>query len=45
MTETITEADLHPRPQLRRDRWIDLCGSWGFAFDDEDCGLSKRWFE
>jgi hypothetical protein len=45
MTETTTEADLHPRPQLRRDRWIDLCGSWGFAFDDEDCGLSGRWFE
>src|SRR5215207_1743241 len=23
MTETITEADLHPRPQLRRDRWFE----------------------
>jgi hypothetical protein len=45
MTETTSPADLHPRPQLRRERWIDLCGGWGFAFDDEDRGLAKRWFE
>lgn len=38
-------ADLHPRPQLRRERWIDLCGPWRFAFDDEDRGVSERWFE
>ena len=45
MTETTTTADLHPRPQLRRERWIDLCGAWGFAFDDEDRGLGERWFD
>ena len=45
MTETITAAELHPRPQLRRERWIDLCGRWGFAFDDADEGLAERWFE
>jgi hypothetical protein len=45
MTEMITPADLHPRPQLRRERWIDLCGQWGFAFDDADEGLAERWFE
>ena len=28
-------AALHPRPQLRRENWTDLCGSWGFAFDEE----------
>jgi beta-galactosidase/beta-glucuronidase len=39
------QADVHPRPQLRRERWIDLCGAWGFAFDDEGRGLSDRWFE
>lgn len=37
--------DIHPRPQLRRQRWVDLCGAWGFAFDDEDRGLAERWFE
>jgi len=45
MTETTTTPDLHPRPQLRRERWIDLCGAWGFAFDDEDRGLGERWFD
>ncbi|MGO4525949.1 glycoside hydrolase family 2 protein [Microvirga sp. 2MCAF35] len=45
MTETIAPADLHPSPQLRRERWIDLCGPWGFAFDDADEGLAERWFE
>ncbi len=45
MAETISPPDLHPRPQLRRDRWIDLCGAWGFAFDDEDIGLAERWFD
>jgi beta-galactosidase/beta-glucuronidase len=36
---------IHPRPQLRRAEWIDLCGPWGFAFDDEDRGIRERWFE
>ena len=48
MTDTIPPGDLHPRPQLRRERWIDLCGQWGFAFDDEgilyldDAALTRR---
>ncbi len=29
----------HPRPQYRRDRWINLNGVWEFAFDDTDEGL------
>ncbi|WP_414472509.1 glycoside hydrolase family 2 protein [Microvirga sp. M2] len=45
MTETISPADLHPRPHLRRDRWTDLCGPWGFAFDDADRGLFEHWFD
>src|SRR2546429_641551 len=36
---------IHPRPQLRRSEWVDLCGSWNFAFDDEDLGIHERWFE
>lgn len=34
----------HPRPQMRRDRWIDLCGQWEFAFDDRDAGVDERWY-
>jgi beta-galactosidase/beta-glucuronidase len=45
MTDTIAPADLHPCPQLRRERWTDLCGPWGFAFDDDDRGLAERWFD
>jgi len=39
------EPALHPRPQLRRPGWVDLCGAWRFAFDDADRGLAERWFD
>jgi beta-galactosidase/beta-glucuronidase len=35
----------YPRPQFRRERWINLNGEWHFAFDDEDAGLAERWHE
>jgi beta-galactosidase/beta-glucuronidase len=35
----------YPRPQLRREGWVDLCGTWGFAHDDADRGIAERWFE
>lgn len=25
---------MHPRPDFRRDLWLDLCGRWKFQFDD-----------
>ena len=34
---------LHPRPQLTRSQWIDLSGTWGFAFDDAAIGLDQGW--
>lgn len=33
----------HPRPDFRRDRWINLNGAWQFAFDPEDRGLREKW--
>ncbi len=33
------------RPQLLRDSYQDLSGSWGFAHDDADVGLRERWFD
>ncbi|KAF2722645.1 glycoside hydrolase family 2 protein [Polychaeton citri CBS 116435] len=38
-------ADSYPRPDWQRTnlRWKSLDGTWGFAFDDEDIGLSKAW--
>lgn len=37
--------DYYPRPQFKRDMWQSLDGQWDFAFDDEHCGIDKRWFE
>lgn len=34
----------HPRPQLVRPGWVCLDGIWEFGYDDEDAGLSERWF-
>ncbi len=39
----MSAIDLHPAPQLRRERWIDLTGPWGFAYDDSDVGLDEDW--
>jgi beta-galactosidase/beta-glucuronidase len=33
----------HPRPQQARERWIDLGGPWGFAYDDGAVGLDAGW--
>jgi beta-galactosidase/beta-glucuronidase len=30
---------------LRRKGWVDLCGRWGFAYDDADRGLAEGWPE
>ncbi len=33
-----------PRPDFVRRTWMSLEGLWDFSFDDDDIGLSKRWF-
>ena len=35
----------YPRPQFCRSQWQSLNGAWKFAFDDEDRGMSERWYE
>ncbi|WP_203433612.1 glycoside hydrolase family 2 protein [Jiangella asiatica] len=44
-TDEASEAAHHPRPQFRRQEWLDLCGTWQFAFDDSDEGTERRWFD
>ena len=34
----------YPRPQLVRPTWADLCGSWDFAYDDDDAGMREGWY-
>lgn len=33
-----------PNPQFVRDGYVDLCGEWEFAWDDDDAGLAEGWF-
>ncbi len=33
----------HPRPQFVREKWTDLGGNWGFAYDDNNVGLKENW--
>ena len=39
----MARSEDHPRPQLVRPRWVDLCGEWQFAYDDDDVGLREGW--
>jgi beta-galactosidase/beta-glucuronidase len=46
MAPRATEQDgTHPRPQLLRDGWTDLCGTWQLAFDDARAGRDAGWAE
>lgn len=42
---TTAGTGLHPRPQLTRPDWFDLCGTWAFAYDDDDSGREAGWPE
>ncbi|MFT5368179.1 MAG: beta-galactosidase/beta-glucuronidase [Candidatus Latescibacterota bacterium] len=33
----------HPRPQFQRDNWINLNGTWNFAFDFGSSGEQRGW--
>src|SRR5207245_1884899 len=35
----------HPRPDFRRDEWLNLNGSWQFRFDSEDRGVAEEWWK
>ena len=34
----------YPRPDFRRDEWLNLNGFWDFKFDDYDLGEKEGWF-
>ncbi len=34
----------YPRPQLVRDNWVNLNGTWAFLFDDENRGEKEKWY-
>ncbi|MGY1670876.1 glycoside hydrolase family 2 protein [Geodermatophilus sp. SYSU D00710] len=46
MPARATQQDgTHPRPQLLREEWTDLCGTWQLAFDDDRAGGAGGWAE
>lgn len=39
------ERKEYPRPQFKRESWMNLNGQWDFSFDDANEGEEKLWFE
>ncbi|WP_026877231.1 glycoside hydrolase family 2 protein [Jiangella gansuensis] len=39
--QTPLPRDEYPRPQFRRQRWLNLNGRWGFEIDRGDSGLER----
>lgn len=35
----------YPRPQFRRNHFMNLNGEWNFRFDDTDIGLKEHWYD
>ncbi|MFB5660480.1 glycoside hydrolase family 2 protein [Alteribacillus sp. HJP-4] len=35
----------YPRPQFKRNSWMNLNGAWSFDFDDQNEGENKKWQE
>jgi hypothetical protein len=34
----------HPRPDFKREPWLNLNGRWRFTFDPHNVGEQKRWY-
>ncbi|WP_413375040.1 glycoside hydrolase family 2 protein [Alkalihalobacillus sp. 1P02AB] len=35
----------YPRPQFQRQEWMNLNGTWKFAFDDDNIGEKGLWYQ
>jgi len=35
----------HPKPQFKRDTWLNLNGQWDFAFDFSKSGKARKFYE
>ena len=41
---TVLPRAEYPRPDFQRDNWLNLNGTWDFAFDPADLGVEQNWF-
>ncbi len=44
MVQSIPRPE-YPRPNLKRDLWMNLNGEWDFEFDDENVGEIEKWYK
>ena len=44
MNHTIPRCE-HPRPDRKRENWINLNGTWQFEIDNAKCGVAKKFYE
>ena len=35
----------YPRPQFRREAWLNLNGTWDFQFDPQNVGEKSKWYK
>lgn len=42
---TVDALERFPNPIFSRDGFMDLCGEWLFGFDENDVGLSEKWYD
>ncbi len=40
----MTTRKAYPRPQFVRENWQNLNGSWDFCFDDNNEGITEKWY-
>ena len=43
MTKIIPRPE-YPRPEFKRNEWLNLNGQWNFDFDDHNIGLREEWY-
>lgn len=44
MIKIDTVRDEYPRPQFKRNEWLNLNGEWDFTFDDANTGEKDKWY-
>ena len=45
MSNNVMPRPEHPRPNQKRDAWINLNGQWDFEIDNAKVGLEKKFYE
>lgn len=43
--DVFTEVESYPRPNFKRNLWINLNGEWDFEFDNDNIGEKEKWYK